>query len=232
MNFRFSHKTSLLFGLLFVLAGAAAQADECGGSLFTTPPANVAAAKARFETLARTLPRDSVVDSIFEVALAGKSVAEIDRAISNGQADYFKPSGRLQAQNDGFSQDYDGKDGAWKKTVKVSTHNPKGLAIVPYLQIFYEDRHGGVIRLKPYGNSDAPAALVHLKRAHGTGYFKLDPAGDLSYENEAFKVHDAQALPKSPTQVKLPEGVSYGSAQAEDFLSRCWTYKTHVPLAQ
>lgn len=205
---------------------------SCPLSMFTakdlTPPIQVA--KARFETQAQAVTADAKVDSMFKVDLAGRTVDEIDRIVSGGQAGYFVPTQQSQAQNDGFSMDYRSADGVWKKTVKVTTHNPRGQMIVPYVQIFYEDRQGGVIRLKPHGNSDAPATLVHLKQPHGTKYFKLDPAGDLSYENEAFKVDARQALPKAPTQVEMPSGVAYGSPGGESYLAQCWTFRTHVPL--
>jgi hypothetical protein len=113
---------------------------------------------------------------------------------------------------------------------KVNTINLQGNTITPYIQIFYEDNNGGVIRIKPYGNTDAPPNLTHLRKAHGTLYFKNDPNGDLSWENEAFKVYGNQPLPKSPKEVKLPDGIVYGSQQAEDFLAQCWTYYTHVSV--
>lgn len=209
-------------------------AAECGNSLFVTTntPAHVLDAKARFESTALSFRADAQVDTIFEVAIEGKTPDEIERLVSNGQAGYFTASQKPTAQKDGFSQDYLTPDGLWRKTVKVTTHGSKGQAIVPYVQVFYEDQYGGVVRIKPYGNSDAPRVLTHLKRPHGTLYYKLDPAGDLSYENEAFKVYGLQALPKSPTQVKLPEGMKFGSPEAEAFLGRCWTFKTHVPLAE
>ena len=219
---------------LFLAAPLSSFAADCGDSLFVTAntPANVLNAKTRFETTVHGFKADTQVDTIFEVAIDGKTPDEIERMVSNGQANYFTASRTPTAQNDGFSQDYPSVDGQWKKTVKVTTHGNKGQTIVPYVQVFYEDKFGGVVRIKPYGNSDAPKFLTHLKRAHGTKYFKLDPAGDLSYENEAFKVYGLQALPKSPTQVKLPEGMKFGSPEAEAFLGQCWTFKTHVPLAE
>ena len=89
-----------------------------------------------------------------------------------------------------------------------------------------------MIRLKPFGNTTSPAHLSHLRSAHGTLYFKKDPNGDLSWENEAFKVYQLQPLPKSPKEVKLPEGMEFGSSEAETFLQQCWTNQTHVPLSQ
>lgn len=219
---------------LLLTAPLASLAAECGDSLFVAAntPANILNAKARFETMTQALKLDANVDNILEVTTAGKTPDEIDGMVSNGQANYFTASQKPTAQNDGFSQDYPSVDGQWKKTVKVTTHGNKGQAIVPYVQVFYEDKFGGVVRIKPYGNSDAPKLLTHLKRAHGTKYFKLDPTGDLSYENEAFKVYGLEPLPKSPTQVKLPEGMKFGSPEAEAFLGQCWTFKTHVPLAE
>ncbi len=209
-------------------------AADCGNSLFVLKdtPADILGAKARFEGYAQSFKPDANVDSIFEVAIAGKTSDEIDRIVSNGKSGYFTASQKPTAQNDGFSQDYLAADGQWKKTIKVTTHNFKGQFIVPYVQIFYEDNFGGVVRIKPYGNSDAPKALTHLKHPHGTKYYKLDAKGDLSYENEAFKVFDQEALPKAPTQVKLPEGMKFGSPEAEAFLGQCWTFRTHVPLAE
>lgn len=228
---------ALLAGVVLTVAALpAAFAAECGTSLFVDQdtPAPVLAARGRFESLARNFVPDTVIDSILEVPIDGKSAEEVDRIITGGRAGYFTAVVTVTPKplTDGFAQDYISTDGLWKKTVKVTTHNPKGAPIIPYLQIFYEDRAGGVIRLKPNGNSDAPKTLTHLKRAHGTKYFKLDPAGDLSYENEAFKVHERQALPKAPTQVKLPGGLTYGTPDAEAFLAQCWTYRTHVPLVE
>jgi hypothetical protein len=208
-------------------------AVECGESLFTeTTAASVAPAKERFDALLASFKPDANVDTILEVAIDGKTVADVERIVSDGQANYFTPDQNFQNSPDGFSQGYRSADGEWKKTIKVTTHNPKGQAIVPYLQIFYEDKFGGVIRLKPHGNSDAPAALTHLKQPHGTEYFKLDPNGDLSYENEAFKVYALKPYPKAPNQVSLPKGVAFGTPAAEDYLKSCWTFKTHVPLAE
>ncbi len=206
-------------------------AVECGESLFTqdTTPA-VKAAKERFDGFVRSFQPDANVDSILEVSIDGKSPLEIERIVSDGQENYFSLDQDYHTYPDGFSQGYKSADGEWKKTIKVTTHNPKGKAIVPYLQIFYEDKFGGVIRLKPNGNSDAPSQLTHLKQAHGTEYFKLDPSGDLSYDNEAFKVYAGKAFPKAPGDVKLPAGVDFGTPAAEDYLKSCWTFKTHVPL--
>ncbi|MGR9053698.1 MAG: hypothetical protein ACU84J_13720 [Gammaproteobacteria bacterium] len=207
---------------------------ECGDTLFTADTAEaVMSAKEKFDASAQSFQTDTNVDSIFEVSLDGKSVSEIEKIISDGRDGYFTlaPSD-YHTYADGFSQGYQSADGEWKKTIKVSTHNFKGQAIVPYLQIFYEDKFGGVVRLKPNGSTDAPSTLTHLKQPHGTEYYKLDPNGDLSYDNEAFKVYGKQAYPKSPTQVKLPDGVAFGTPEAEEFLKSCWTFKTHVPLAQ
>lgn len=222
---------ALLYSALALpIAGMAA---ECSESLFVdSAAAGVAPAKERFDAWAASFKADSNVDSILEVAIDGKTVADVERIVSDGQANYFVADGNFQSYPDGFSQGYRSADGEWKKTVKVTTHNPKGQGIVPYLQIFYEDKFGGVIRLKPHGNSDAPATLTHLKQPHGTAYFKLDPNGDLSYENEAFKVYGMKPYPKAPNLVSLPKGVVFGSAQAEDYLKACWTFKTHVPLAE
>lgn len=208
-------------------------AVECGESLFTpdTAPA-VLAARERFDGIVRSFRPDTNVDSILEVSIDGKSVQEVERIVSDGRDGYFSSNQDYHTYPDGFSQGYQSLDGEWKKTIKVTTHNPKGQAIVPYLQIFYEDKLGGVIRLKPNGNSDAPSQLTHLRQPHGTEYFKLDPNGDLSYENEAFKVYAKHGFPKAPNQVKLPEDITYGTPEAEEFLKSCWTVKTHVPLSQ
>jgi hypothetical protein len=224
--------TRLLAGLLLALPLQAFSQASCPLSMFSAAAltAPVQTAKTRFDTQAQTFVADTKVDSIFEVDLAGKTVDEIDRQISGGVAGYFTPTQQTQVQTDGFSMDYRSTDNAWKKTVKVTTHNPRGLMIVPYVQVFYEDAQGGVVRLKPYGTSDAPATLVHLKQPHGTKYIKLDPAGDLSYDNEAFKVDARNALPKAPTQVEMPAGVTYGTPAGETYLAQCWTFRTHVPL--
>lgn len=207
---------------------------ECGESLVITQDTapNVVSAKERFDDLVRSFKPDANVDTIFEVPIEGKSVDAIEKTISDGKENYFSSREQYHTYNDGFSQDYASLDGEWKKTIKVTTHNPKGQAIVPYLQIFYEDKFGGVIRLKPNGNSDAPGHLTHLKRPHGTQYFKVDPKGDLSFDNEAFKVYAIQAFPRVPNQVRLPEGVKFGTPEAEEFLKNCWTFKTHVPLSE
>jgi hypothetical protein len=207
---------------------------ECGKSLFITQDTapNVMSAKERFDRLVRSFKPDANVDTIFEVLIEDKSVEEIEKIVSEGKENYFSLKQQYHTYDDGFSQDYGSLDWEWKKTIKVTTHNPKGQAIVPYLQIFYEDKFGGVIRLKPNGNSDAPNHLTHLKHPHGTQYFKVDPNGDLSFDNEAFKVYAMQAFPKAPNQVRLPEGVKFGTPEAEEFLKNCWTFKTHVPLSE
>lgn len=227
-----SIRRHLFAAALLALPLQAFSQASCPLSMFAaaalTPP--VQTAKARFDTQAQAWVATTQVDSIFAVDLAGRTVDEIDRSISGGQATYFVPTQQAQVQPDGFSMAYRSADGVWTKTVKVTTHNPRGQMIVPYVQVFYEDTKGGVVRLKPYGNSDAPATLVHLKQPHGTKYVKLNPAGDLSYENEAFKVDARQALPKAPTQVEMPAGVSYGTPSGEAYLAQCWTFRTHVPL--
>ncbi|WP_013322848.1 hypothetical protein [Gloeothece verrucosa] len=209
-------------------------AAECGQSLFKEQMLSpqLEQVKSRFLEEANAFVADTNVDSIFEVNIDGKSIEEIEQILTDNQSNYFvaSTSNGLAAVSDGFSQTYNSVDGEWKKTVKVTTQNRQGKSITPYIQIFYEDNHGGVIRLKPYGNTDAPANLTHLKKAHGTKYYKNDPQGDLSWENEAFKIYGYQPLPKSPTDVKLPDGIVYGTPEAESFLAQCWTYYTHVPL--
>jgi len=223
----------LLLGI-FGVTSLPTLAAECGESLFKeeliTP--QLQQVKQRFLNLANSFQPDSNVDSIFEVTIEGKSIEDIEKIITDNQFNYFTPAkiNGLATLPDGFSQSYDSVDGEWKKTVKVNTINLQGNTITPYIQIFYEDNNGGVIRIKPYGNTDAPPNLTHLRKAHGTLYFKNDPNGDLSWENEAFKVYGNQPLPKSPKEVKLPDGIVYGSQQAEDFLAQCWTYYTHVSV--
>ncbi|MGR9106152.1 MAG: hypothetical protein ACU843_04385 [Gammaproteobacteria bacterium] len=223
----------VVFSLFFVVP-ITGIAQECAESLFVVDEMSpdLLKAKQRFDEFSHSFQADNNVDAIFEVSLDGRSVDAIEKIVSDGQENYFVANGQARSEKDGFFQAYDSVDGEWKKTIKVTTHNFKGQQIVPYIQIFYEDKFGGVVRLKPYGNSDAPEQLTHLKKPHGTEYYKLDPAGDLSYENEAFKVYAAQALPKSPTQVKFPEGIEFGTPEAEEYLKDCWTFKTHVPLAE
>ncbi|ACK72058.1 hypothetical protein PCC7424_3675 [Gloeothece citriformis PCC 7424] len=223
----------VLLAMLFFSSSPTLAAD-CGDSLFKeellTP--QFQKVKERFLSLANSFQPDSNVDSIFEVTIEGKSIEDIEKIITDNQSNYFTPAkiDGLASLVDGFSQSYDSVDGEWKKTVKVTTINRQGNTITPYIQIFYEDNNGGVIRIKPYGNTDAPPNLTHLRKAHGTLYFKNDPNGDLSWENEAFKVYGNQPIPKSPKDVKLPNGIVYGSQQGEDFLAQCWTYYTHVPV--
>ncbi len=208
---------------------------ECGNSLFQegSLTAEVKDAQDRLQSLTRSFKPDNNVDIIFEVPIEDRSVAEIEQIVTDGQSNYFAiAKNSLSTQADGFSQKYDSLDGEWTKTIKVTTHDFKGRAIAPYIQIFYEDKQGGVIRLKPFGNTAAPEHLSHLRSPHGTLYFKQDPNGDLSWENEAFKVYDLQPLPKSPQEVNLPEGIEFGSPEAETFLQQCWTNQTHVPLSQ
>ncbi|MDJ0691669.1 MAG: hypothetical protein QNJ41_24595 [Xenococcaceae cyanobacterium MO_188.B32] len=204
--------------------------------------ADVKDAKDRLESLTRSFKPDANVDIIFEVPIKGKSVAEIEQIVTDGKSNYFVVANNsLSTQADGFSQRYDSTDGEWTKTIKVTTHDFKGRSIIPYIQIFYEDKQGGAIGLKPFGNTAAPTHLSHLRSRlcrgaerppHGTLYFKKDPNGDLSWENEAFKVYNLQPLPKSPKEVNLPEGMEFGSPEAESFLQQCWTSQTHVPLSE
>ena len=207
---------------------------ECGNSLFQEDSltAELKNAKKRFQSLTRSFQPDNNVDIIFEVSIDNRSVAEIEQIVTDGKSNYFvSATNSLSTQDDGFSQRYNSVDGEWTKTIKVSTHDFQGRTIIPYIQIFYEDRQGGVIRLKPFGNTAAPAYLSHLRSPHGTLYFKIDPNGDLSWANEAFKVYNLQPLPKSPKEVKLPEGMEFGSPEAETFLQQCWTSQTHVNLS-
>ena len=211
-------------------------AFECGESLFQSEllSPQTQTAQEQFKNLTDSFNPDANVDIIFEVPIKSKSVAEIEQIITDGQPNYFILAAQNSLKNhpDGFSQRYESLDGEWTKTIKVSTQNFRGQPITPYIQIFYEDLYGGVIRLKPYGNPAAPAHLVHLKAPHGTLYFKQDPNGDLSWENEAFKVYGLQALPKSPGEVDFPPGVELGSPEGEEFLNQCWTFRTHVPLGE
>ena len=208
---------------------------ECGKSLFKKEnlSTEVQNAQERLHSLASSFKPDANVDVIFEVAIAGKSVGEIEQIVSDGQSNYFAIAhNSLSTQADGFSQRYHSKDGEWTKTIKVTTHDFKGRSIIPYIQIFYEDLQGGVIKLKPFGNTAAPNHLSHLRSPHGSLYFKKDPNGGISWENEAFKVDNLQPLPKSAKEVRLPEGIEFGSPKAEEFLQQCWTSQTHVPLSQ
>ena len=156
---------------------------ECGNSLFPEDSlaAEVKDAKNRFQSLTRSFKPDNNVDIIFEVPIEDRSVAEIEQIVTDGKSNYFGVANNsLSNQADGFSQQYDSADGEWTKTIKVTTHDFQGRSIIPYIQIFYEDKQGGVIRLKPFGNTAAPAHLSHLRSAHGTLYFKKDPNGDLN----------------------------------------------------
>ena len=224
-----------IFLLLFSLP-LPAFGFECGESLFpeNSLSPQIQTAQEQFEQLTDSFTPDTNVDIIFEVPIESKSVMEIEQIITDGQSNYFIVATQDSLENhpDCFSQRYESVDGEWTKTIKVSTQNFKGQPIIPYIQIFYEDQYGGVIRLKPYGNPAAPAHLVHLQAPHGTLYFKQDPDGALSWENEAFKVYGFQALPKSPGAVDFPPGVELGSPEGEAFLNQCWTFRTHVPLSR
>ena len=224
-----------ILSLLSLWGSKPAFGVECGNSLFQEDnlAAEVKDAQDRLQSLTRSFKPDTNVDIIFEVPIQGKSVAEIEQIVTDGQSNYFVVANNsLSTQADGFSQQYDSADGEWTKTIKVTTYDFKGRPIIPYIQIFYEDKQGGVIRLKPFGNTAAPANLSHLRSPHGTLYFKKDPNGDLSWDNEAFKVYNLQPLPKSPKEVKLPNGMEFGSSEAESFLQQCWTNQTHVPLSE
>lgn len=209
-----------------------AQAAECALSLFAadTVPA-IQAARERFDAWVRDFKPGANVDSILEVSIDGKSVPDIEKTVSDGRDHDFTPDPvAFRIHPDGFPERCTSADGEWTRTVKVTTHNFRGQAIVPYLQILYEDRYGGVVRLKLNSSTDAPPALTHLRQPHGAEYFKPDPAGDLSYENEAFKVHNGHAYPKAPDQLHLPDGVASGTPEGEAYLRGCWTFETHVPL--
>jgi hypothetical protein len=233
-------KVSLFFAVVLAVTVVVYQPlpafSACSDSLFNEQnlPADVNNAKSQFAQLVKSFKPDDNVDIIFEVPILQKSVQEIENIITDGRTNYFKVTSQnnLSQEADGFSQSYNSVDGEWKKTIKVTTLDPQGRTIVPYIQIFYEDNYGGVVRLKPYGNPNVPTSLSHLRSAHGTLYFKKDPKGDLSWENEAFKVYDLQPLPKSPKEVVLPAGVEFGSPTAEAVLKDCWTFQTHVPLSQ
>ena len=233
-----NEKLLLYYALLLLLSlciAPSAFGVECGNSLFQEDSlaAEVKNANNRFQSLTRSFKPDNNVDIIFEVPIEDRSVAEIEQIVTDGKSQYFVVANNsLSTQVDGFSQRYDSIDGEWTKTIKVTTHDFQGRVIAPYIQIFYEDKQGGVIRLKPFGNTAAPAHFTHLRSPHGTLYFKKNPNGDLSWENEAFKVYNLQPLPKSPKEVKLPQGVEFGSPEAETFLQQCWTNQTHVPLSQ
>ena len=208
---------------------------ECSSSLFQNNNLSVEVqnAKNRLHDLTQSFTPDANVDVIFEVPIEDKSVVEIEQIVTDGESNYFVvATNSISIQDDGFSQQYNSADGEWTKTIKVTTQDFRGRLIIPYVQIFYEDQQGGVIRLKPFGNTAAPDHLSHLRSPHGTLYFKKDPNGDLSWENEAFKVYNLQPLPKSPKEVKLPNGVEFGSPAAENFLQQCWVNQTHVPLSQ
>ncbi|MGK7918230.1 MAG: hypothetical protein AB4038_22275 [Prochloraceae cyanobacterium] len=234
MNEKLLLHNSLLL-LLSICIAQPVLGVECGNSLFQEDSlaAEVKDAKDRFQSLTDSFQADNNVDIIFEVPIEGKSVAEIEQIVTDGKSNYFLVAkNSLSNQADGFSQKYDSADGEWTKTIKVTTHDFKGREIAPYIQIFYEDKQGGVIRLKPFGNTAAPTHLSHLRSPHGTLYFKKDPNGDLSWENEAFKVYNLQPLPKSPKEVKLTNGIELGSPEAETFLQQCWTNQPHVPLSE
>ncbi|ACK64683.1 hypothetical protein PCC8801_0595 [Rippkaea orientalis PCC 8801] len=210
------------------------QGMSCNQSLFqqSNLTADIQQAQKNFSDLVNSFQEDSNVDIIFEVPIEQKSPAEIEQRITEGNPNYFvleKTS--LTSESDGFFQRYQSTDGEWTKTIKVTTNEANGKSILPYIQIFYEDNYGGVIRIKPYGNPSAPAFLSHLKMPHGTLYFKKDTQGDLSWSNEAFKVYGLMTLPKAPKEVKLPDGITFGTPEAESFLQQCWTFKTHIPLA-
>ncbi|GBF81463.1 hypothetical protein [Aphanothece sacrum] len=230
--------TVLMFLMIFfkqpITQAQVTQGITCDKSLFQESQLsiNTKQAKEKFINLADSFHEDSNVDIIFEVPIEKKSPAEIEQRITEGKSNYFiLDKNGLTPESDGFSQLYQSTDGEWKKTIKVTTNEANGNSIIPYIQIFYEDNYGGVIRIKPYGNPSAPAFLSHLKMPHGTLYFKQDAQGDLSWSNEAFKVYGLMPLPKAPKEVKLPDGVTFGTPEAESFLQQCWTFKTHVPLA-
>jgi len=105
---------------------------------------------------------------------------------------------------------------------------PDGTPCTPYRQVFYENRDGGVVRVKPDGMPDA--RFAHMKRPHACKYVKKDPAGGTSFANEAFKVNGGSPIPKTPAQIALPPGVQPGTPEAEDYVAKNWKTPSHQPL--
>ena len=85
-----------------------------------------------------------------------------------------------------------------------------------------------MVRVKPDGVPDAP--FEHMNQPHGTTYVKKDPAGGNGWDNEAFKVHNGEAIPSPPGNLELPAGVKEGSPEAEAYIRDNWKGPTHVPL--
>lgn len=168
---------------------------------------------------------DADVDSILEVDINSKNLKEIENIIADGINNYFTNE-FVSITKDGFKKTYESTDGQWRKTIKITETSYRTKSIrSPLVQIFYEDSYGGVIRLKPEGDSEAPEFLKHLRKPHGAYYIKLiNEWGSLSWENEAFKLYKGQPLPKAPN------GVDTLGEDKEQFLRANWTYKTHIPL--
>ena len=156
--------------------------------------------------------------SVKNLKIANRTASEIDRELA-GEGGWKKDpeTGKLVSS-----------DGQWTKTEKLTTQNPDGTPCTPYRQVFYENRDGGVVRVKPDGMPDA--RFAHMKKPHACKYVKKDPAGDTSFENEAFKVNGGNPIPKTPAQIEFPPGIQPGTPEAEDYIAKCWRTPSHQPL--
>jgi hypothetical protein len=166
----------------------------------------------------RKFREGKVGQSIAQVDINGKSFGRIDVELSGGgwKPHPTDPTKQISA------------DGQWTKTVQHNTAELADGSTRPWRQIFYENADGGVVRLKPDGMPNAK--FDHMRRPHGTKYVKKDPDGDLSFDNEAFKVDGNRAIPKLPSQIEFPPHIKPHTPEAEAYIDELWKTPSHVPL--
>ena len=73
-------------------------------------------------------------------------------------------------------------------------------------QIFLSNSDGGVVRIKPWGVPGGNNSS--RQQAHYALYVKTTPNAGLDWNDEAFKVVNGQAIPKTPFQLQPPAGIS------------------------
>jgi hypothetical protein len=73
-------------------------------------------------------------------------------------------------------------------------------------QIFITNNDGGVFRIKPLGVPGGQYSA--MQQGHYALYAKVNPNAGLGWPDEAFKVVNGQAIPKTPFQIQPPAGIS------------------------
>jgi hypothetical protein len=162
--------------------------------------------------------KGEIGSSIRNISIENKTFRQIDNEIA-GSGGWIKDpkTGKLMSA-----------DGQWIKTEKITTKDPlTGQPCTPHRMIFYENKDGGVIRLKPDGKPDS--RYPHMKIPHGCKYVKKDPNGGTGVDNEAFKVNGGNAIPSLPHQIDFPPGIQPNTPESEDYMTY-WRFVSHQPL--